>query len=384
MGKDKFYLDDFANASNIQKIARECYIPTNKILLKQLTELKGKFKVSFSISGLAIEQFKQYAPEVIDSFKELADTGYVEFLTETYSHSLASLTDAEEFAKQVKRQSALITKTFGKRPKTFRNTELIYSDGIGKMASDLGYNNIVTEGAKHILGWKSPNFVYADSSEPKIKLLLRNYSLSDDLCYRFSDHSWDHWPLTAEKYVSWIANGEGEVTNIFLDYDTFGEHQKAESGIFEFLEALAPLAVSQGLEFKTPAEVTKKFQPISAINIPYPISWADEERDTTSWLGNELQREAFEQLYSVSEKVAAVNDENLNSVWDFLQASNHFYYMSTKWFAGGSTENINPYDSPYEAFINFMNVTSDFIREINIAYDAKKSKKRAPRKSAEK
>lgn len=364
MGNDAFYLDEYLNKSTIIKAATSCYLPANEILLDQLTKFKGKFKVTFSISGLAIEQLQIFAPEVIASFKKLADTGCIEFLAETYSHSLASLINKDEFEQQVKRHSALIEEVFGIKPKAFKNTELIYSNGIGQMVNDLGYNTIVTEGAKHILGWKSPNYLYADSAEPKVKLLLRNSGLSDDIRYRFNDITWDQWPLTADKYVAWIKSGEGDVSNIFLDYEIFGIHHECNTGIFDFLSHFPKVAIENELEFKFPTEAAKEHQPISVLNVLHPISWADEERDTTSWLGNELQREAFNQLYSIRDKVLALNDKDINYVWDFLQSSNHFYYMSTKWFIAGSSANVNPYDSPYEAFINYMNVVSDYIRQV--------------------
>ncbi|MFI3321526.1 MAG: glycoside hydrolase family 57 protein [Rikenellaceae bacterium] len=364
MGNDTFYLDEFLNKSAIVKSAAQCYDVANQILLDQISKLGKQFKVSFSISGTAIEQIKKYSPKTIESFKALAQTGCVDFIAETYSHSLASLVNKEEFKKQIERQAELVEECFGVKPTAFRNTELIYTSGIGEMVSEFGYDTIITEGARHILGWKSPNYVYANSLEPKVKLLIRNSSLCDDLRYRFSDQTWDQWPLSTSTYAEWAATGEGEVTNIFLDYETFGIHNNAESGIFDFLATLPEAMLSKGIEFKFASEVTKELQPISALDVVHPISWADEERDTTPWLGNELQREAYNQLYSVRESVERLNDENLNYVWDFLQCSNHFYFMSTKWFSGGSIANKNPYDSPYEAFINYMNVASDFIRQV--------------------
>lgn len=364
MGNDSFYLDEYLNRSTIQKAATACYLPSNKIILDKIAESEGKFKVAFSISGTAIELFKAYVPEVLASFKELAATGCVDFLVEPYSHSISSLVNKEEFMVQVERHAALIEEEFGIKPTTFVNTELIYSSGIGEMVSELGYENVITEGAKHVLGWKSSDFVYADSTDPKLKLLLRNCSLCDDLRYRFSDTSWDMWPLSTEKYVNWIADTEGDVANLFLDYEVFGIANKAESGIFNFLETLPGEAINKGVEFMHPAEVTKAYQPVAALGIAYPISWADEERDTTSWFGNELQREAINQLYSVRDMVIELDDPDFNYVWSFLQSSNHFYYMSTKWFVAESSANINPYDSPYEAFMNYMNVCSDFMRQV--------------------
>ncbi len=375
MGKDHHYLDDFANRSIMQKVAERCYLPMNECLLEMIKENGKKFKVSFSISGIAIEQFKVYAPDVLKSFKALADTGCIEFLAETYAHSLASLISRDEFEDQVRQHSAMIEKEFGKKPTTFRNTELIYSDHIGEIVADMGFKTMLAEGAKHILGWKSPNYVYANAANPRLRLLLRNFKLSDDIAFRFSDCGWSEWPLTVDKYVEWITHPDlpGDVVNLFMDYETFGEHQWAETGIFDFMKHLPKLALKTGeIEFKTPSEVSAKYQPVAVLHSPYPISWADEERDVTAWLGNELQDEAFKNLYVQKEKVELLNDENLNRVWSFLQTSDHFYYMATKWFSDGDVHSyFNPYDTPYEAFINYMNVVSDFTREVNLRWEEK-------------
>lgn len=367
MGKDHFYFDDFLNRSILQKVAADCYLPMNALLLKLIREHgEDNVRVSFSISGIAIEQFKLYAPEVIDSFRELAQTGAVEFLAETYAHSLASLTNREEFERQVRLHADTIEELFGQRPTTFRNTELIYSDGIGEMAYNLGYHTLLTEGAKHILGWKSPNFVYANAIKQELKLLLRNFRLSDDIAFRFSDQGWDGWPLTADKYIGWIAEQEGEIINLFMDYETFGEHQKGDTGIFDFMERfVAEVVRHPELQFRTPRQLAAKFQPVSVLHVPHPISWADEERDITAWLGNELQDEAFGKLYSLQEKVVRLDDPDMLRVWYALQSSDHFYYMCTKWFSDGDVHSyFNPYDSPYDAFMNYMNVFSDFKREV--------------------
>ncbi|MCH5305716.1 MAG: glycoside hydrolase family 57 protein [Rikenella sp.] len=367
MGKDHFYFDDFLNRSILQKVAADCYLPMNALFLKLIREHGGdNVRVSFSISGIAIEQFKLYAPEVIDSFRELAQTGAVEFLAETYAHSLASLTNREEFERQVRLHADTIEELFGQRPTTFRNTELIYSDGIGEMAYNLGYHTLLTEGAKHILGWKSPNFVYANAIKQELKLLLRNFRLSDDIAFRFSDQGWDGWPLTADKYIGWIAEQEGEIINLFMDYETFGEHQKGDTGIFDFMERfVAEVVRHPELQFRTPRQLAAKFQPVSVLHVPHPISWADEERDITAWLGNELQDEAFGKLYSLQEKVVRLDDPDMLRVWYALQSSDHFYYMCTKWFSDGDVHSyFNPYDSPYDAFMNYMNVFSDFKREV--------------------
>lgn len=376
IGKYSDYYDDFANRSFTKKIAERCYLPANRVLLELIKKYGKNFKVAFSITGLAIEQFRKYAPEVIDSFKALAGTGCVEFLAETYSHSLACLVDETEFKHQVKRHADLMKELFGMKPATFRNTELVYSDEIGEMVAKMGYTTMLTEGARHILGWKSPNYLYTNSINPKLKLLLKNFRLSDDIAFRFSDRQWDQWPLTAEKYVSWLDAADGEIVNLFMDYETFGEHQNAETGIFDFLAALPGQVFSASdFEFLTPKEAAAKHQPVAPLHVPYPISWADEERDLTAWLGNELQNEAFEELYKVRDKVNALKDESLTHDYNCLQASDHFYYMCTKLFADGDIHRyFTPYDTPYEAFINYMNVLSDFILRVEREYKEKKSK----------
>ena len=382
MGKDHNYLDDLTNRTILQKVAHKCYLPMNTLLLEQIKAHKGKFRVSFSMSGLAIEQFRIYAPEVLDSFRALAKTGCVEFLGETYAHSLASLINRDEFAEQVQMHSDAIMQEFGTRPRTFRNTELIYSDTIGEMVADMGFSSMLTEGAKHILGWKSPNFIYANALNQKLRLLLRNFKLSDDIAFRFSNRSWSEWPLTVEKYVGWLTDPDmgGDTVNLFMDYETFGEHQNADTGIFEFMRALpkAILARKNGLEFATVTEAAKKHQPVAVLHCPHVMSWADEERDVTAWLGNELQNEAFSKLYAQKEKVAALKNPDFDYVWSFMQTSDHFYYMATKWLSDGDVHSyFNPYDSAYDAFINYMNVLSDFIIELDKAVAAKAAKKRA-------
>ena len=378
MGKDHNYLDDLTNQSILQKVSRLCYLPMNALLLKLIKENKGAFKVSFSITGTAIDQFREYAPEVLESFKELAATGCVEFLAETYSHSLSSLADKDEFEREVKAHTALMKKEFGCKPKAFRNTELIYSDQIGQMVAEMGFKTMLAEGAKHVLGWKSPNYVYANALDQKLRLLLRNYKLSDDIAFRFSNKGWNEYPLTSEKYVEWLKSETGEVVNLFMDYETFGEHQWAETGIFDFMRALPKAALSTGeLEFGTVSETSAKYQPGAVLYCPHAMSWADEERDVTAWLGNELQNEAFSKLYAQKDKVRALKNPDFDHVWNILQTSDHFYYMATKWFSDGDVHSyFNPYDSAYEAFINYMNVLSDFINELDIAMAAKKSRKK--------
>ncbi len=371
IGKDSHYYDDFANRTILRRIAQRCYLPMNELLLNLINENKGQFKVAFSITGSALEQFDRYAPEVLASFRKLADTGCVEFLSETYYHSLAAVASPAEFTHQVNKHKEAIEHYFGVTPKAFRNTELVYSDAIGEMVYDLGFKTILTEGAKHVLGWKSPNYVYSGAAAPKQKLLLKNSSLSDDIAFRFSDKTWSDWPLTADKYLSWVksACANDEIVNLFMDYETFGEHQKAQSGIFDFMKYFAEAVLADGeFEFVTPSLAAKKHVPVATLDCPDLISWADEERDITAWLGNELQNDAFNKLYAQTEKLSILNDETLWADFGHLQESDHFYYMCTKFFSDGNVHKyFNPYDTPYEAFINYMNVLSDFILRVNDA-----------------
>ena len=364
LGNNHYYYDDYLNKSIMERVAAKSYIPMNNLLLDLIKKYGKDFKVSFSISGSALDQFQEYTPHVLDSFKQLAQTGNVEFLTETYAHSLSGLKSKEEFVRQIRMHQEKIKELFGVSTQTFRNTELIYSDEIGEIIADLGFKTILTEGAKHILGWKSPNFVYTNAINPRLKVLLRNFRLSDDIAFRFSNQGWSEWPLTTEKFTEWLTqtNPKEQVVNLFMDYETFGEHQWVETGIFEFMRNLPEKIKSKpNLCFKTPSEVTKEYQPIADIHVSIPISWADEERDLTAWLGNEIQDEAFEKLYAVEMEMRNCQDSDLQKDWLKLQASDHFYYMCTKWFSDGSVHKyFTPYNSPYEAFINFMNILSDF------------------------
>lgn len=364
IGNDHYYYDDYANETIMRKIADKSYLPTNKLLLKLAKKLNGNFKVAFSITGVALEQFELYAPEVINSFRELAQTGCVEFLSETYSHSLASLKDKAIFEEQVKLHDQKIFELFGQKPKVFRNTEMIYSDEIGAQICRMGYKGMLTEGARHILGWKSPNFLYVNAHNPRLKVLMRNFKLSDDISFRFSNSNWSEYPLTAEKFIGWLKklDPKEEVVNLFLSYESFGERQLEESGIFNFLEHWVILAAKDdSLNFSTPSEVIDRLQPVSVVSVPHAISWADEERDLTAWLGNDMQKEAFEKLYNLQQRMAVCNNPELMKDWNYLQISDHFYYMSTKFFSDGEIHSsFNPFDSPYEAFINYMNVLSDF------------------------
>lgn len=374
IGDNHYYYDEFQNRTIMKRVATRCYLPANQVML-ELIERHGKqFKVSFSISGTAIDQFELYAPEVLESFKALAKTGCVEFLAGTYAHSLASLRTPEEFKRQVEMHSHKIEELFGMKPKAFSNTELIYSDTIGAMVADMGFELMISEGAKHVLGWKSPNFMYCNSVNPKLKVLLRNFQLSDDITFRFSNKGWSEWPLTADKFAGWInaLDPKHEVLNLFMDYATFGERQMADTGIFDFMRALPNTVLKKTkYRFLTPSELAKKLQPVSAVQVPYPMSWADTERDLAAWTGNALQEDAFSSLYSIEQKVRFCTDPELLRDWNYLQTSDHFYYMSTKWFSDGEAQKLfNPYPSPYEAYINYMNVLSDFMIRVDKASPA--------------
>ncbi len=369
IGKKHNYFDNYANRSELEDLAENCYLPANALLLDLIKKYEGKFKVAFSISGSAIDQLEMHTPEVIRSFQELAQTGQVEFLAETYSHSLASLSkDTDEFELQVKRHSAAIKELFGKKPVTFRNTSLIYSDKIGKRVADLGFKTMLTDGAKHVLGWKSPNFVYKNALDENLNLLLKNSKLSDDIAIRFSDRNWSEYPLTSEKYADWVSHSlqDTEVLNLFMNYEVIGHYNRAESGIFDFLRYfIQQIAENPNYQFLLPKEVTKKHTAKDILPVPYPISWTDEERDITSWLGNELQKEAFTELFKIQPLVKKKKNAELNEDYSRLQASEHFYFMRTKLFSGADYHKyILPYESPYEAFINYMNVLSDFIERV--------------------
>lgn len=369
IGKNHNYFDDYANRSELEELAQKCYLPSNSLMKELIERHNGSFKVAFSISGSAIEQLEMHVPEVIRSFQELSQYDCVEFLAETYSHSLASLSDdTDEFEQEVKKHSALIKQLFGKKPTTFRNTSLIYSDAIGERVARLGFRTILTEGAKQVLGWKSPNFVYRNPTHEKLHILLKNSKLSDDIAIRFSEKHWNEYPLTADKFANWIAHSleQGNVVNLFMNYDCIGYYNNAQSGIFDFLKYLPQFLLNKNISFLLPKEVAKKHKPTESLSIPFPISWTDEERDITSWLGNELQKEAFHQLFKIQPLVKKKKkDASLQADYSRLQASEHFFYMRTKLFSNTDYHKYaSPYDSPYEAFINYMNILSDFIDRI--------------------
>ncbi|MDR1860798.1 MAG: glycoside hydrolase family 57 protein [Bacteroidales bacterium] len=363
IGNDHYYYDDFANDTTMRKMAESCYLPANKLLMKILKKYPKRFKVSFAISGTALDQFCLYAPEVLESFRQLAATGQIEFLSGTYSHSLASLYSQELFAADIKKHDDLIVEYFGQQPTAFCNTEFIYNDEIGAAVAALGFKAMLAEGAKHVLGWKSPNFLYCNTINPRLKVLMRNFRLSDDLAFRFSNTQWSEYPLTADKFASWLLGSPNdEIFNLFMNYETFGVRQPASSGIFDFLASLPAITgTNKILKFATPSEIASDYQPVAAASVPNTTSWADEERDLTAWLGNEMQQEAARKLYELAPRVAKVQDAELLKDWEYLQSADHFYYICTKFFSDGEAHRYSsPYSSPYEAFINYMNVLNDF------------------------
>lgn len=364
IGQDHYYYDDFQTEDRIRTLVEQSYLTANRTISEMIRSSNGKFKCAFSISGVALEQLEQFAPEVIDSFKELANTGSVEFLGETYAHSLSSIYDTNEFESQIKAHADKIESLFGQRPTAFRNSELIYSDEIGEIISKAGFKVMLIDEAKHILGWKSPNFVYNHSYISKFKLLIRNQKLSDDIGFRFSHNNWHDYPLTAEKFIGWLAAmPENEkIVNLWMSYESFGLYQPAFTGIFDFLKALPYHAMEQKMSFVTPTEAAKKNESAGAISIPYPISWAGHEKDLSPWTGNDLQQEALNKLYAVGERVRLCQDKSLQHDWLMLQSTDHFRYMSHKDAVGTN------YDNAYEAFMNYMNVLADFLERVDYQY----------------
>lgn len=366
IGNDHYYYDDFLNDDIVTRLAEQSYIPAATTLLRMIEESNGTFRCSISISGVAIEQFERYVPEFIDLLKKLAATGAVEFTATTYAHSLASLLDPIEFEEQVKAHTDKIETLLGVKPKVVRNTEMIYFDDLAPQMLAMGFKGCITEGAKHILGWKSPNYVYSAASAPKFKLLMNNSKLAEDIAARFSDTAWAEFPLTADKYIDWIAStpADEQIITICLNLETFGAMHPASTGIFQFLEALPRFAAERGVEFWTPTMAMSKLKPVSQLAVVHPISGADEARDTSAWMGNTLQREAIDKLYGAGERVRLAQDRPLKQDWLYLQGSDHFYYMSTKHFGDGHS-NFSPYETPYQAFTNYMNVLSDFLVRVD-------------------
>ena len=364
IGTDHYYYDDYENERAITETAERSYIPSLKAML-EMTEKYGKyFKVAFSLSGVAIELLEDYSPEVIELLQELSKTGCVEFLAEPYSHGLSSLANDEVFQEEVKRQCKKIKELFGQEPKVLRNSSLIYSDEIGNMAGQMGFKGMIAEGAKHVLGWKSPHFVYSCAWNPNVSLLLRDYKLSDDISLRFNDSSWSEYPLMSDRYADWIASlpQEEQVVNIFMELCALGIYQPLSSNILDFLKALPAACKERGIEFATPSEVIGKTKAVAAMDMPEPVSWNDEERDTSCWLGNGMQREAFSKLYQEAGRILACQDRRIKQDWDRIQASNNFRFMTTKPASVNMYRSF--YDSPYDAFTNYMNILGDFIKRV--------------------
>ena len=371
IGNDHYYYDDFANDEIVSRLAMSSYIPMAETLLQMINDSNREFKCAISISGTAIEQLQHYVPEFIDLLKKLADTGCVEFLSGTFSHSLASLEDPEEFIRQVKMHDDIMKRLLGVKPQVFANTELIYDDDIAAVVGSMGFKTILTEGAKHVLGWKSPNYVYQAVSAPQVKLLLTNDKLSEDISRNFNNTTWDEYPLTADKYIDWIASlpEQEQVVNLYMSMETFGSFLPKETGIFDFMKALPRFAKEKGVVFSTPSDAVAKLKPVDMISVPFPISDIDEARDVSAWKGNELQNEALGKLYAVAERVNLCSDRRLKQDWDYLQSSDHFYYMSTKNMADGASHAaFSPYDSPFAAFTNYMNVLADFLVRVEEQY----------------
>lgn len=362
---DPFYFDERRNVEILRRVVAKCYLPATRLMLDLVRKHNGKFRVAYSLTGLVVEQFRKHEPKMIDLLRELAATGCVEFLGETYHHSLAFIYSRDEFRAQVDMHQRLMQELFNQTPKIFRNTELIYSNEVASAVASWGrYQGVIAEGADHVLAYRSPNVLYKPPALPTgasdVKILLKNYRLSDDIAFRFSNRAWSEWPLKAEKFASWInrINGQGSVCNLFLDYETFGEHQWAETGIFDFLRALPEYVLKAGPnDFKTPSECVQAYPATGEYDVPHMISWADTERDLSAWLGNAMQSNALHELFKLEPVVKATKDPALLNDWRRLTSSDHFYYMCTKYFADGDVHKyFNPYESPYDSYINFMNV----------------------------
>lgn len=370
IGRDSFYEDDKLNREVLNKVSEKCYIKTNRKMLELIKRHQGKFKISYSISGVAIEQFERYRPDVLQSFIDLANTGCVEFLAETYYHSLSFLYSKEEFKRQVKKHEEKIKKYFNQTPKVFRNTELIYNNELANFIEGMGYKGIICEGVDRLLGERSPNYLYQPVNTSKIKALLKNYKLSDDIAFRFSDKGWKEWPLTTDKFTHWAHQvaGNGEVINLFMDYETFGEHQWESTGIFDFLDHLPAQIMSHSdFDFKTPSEVVDAYPTRGSYDAHDYISWADMERDLSAWQSNSMQKEAMNRIYSLEDRIKATKNYDLINTWAKLQTSDHFYYMCTKFWSDGDVHKyFSPYDSPYDAYIYYMNVYCDLENALKV------------------
>ncbi|MCB1174996.1 MAG: glycoside hydrolase family 57 protein [Leptospiraceae bacterium] len=368
IGSDPFYQDDLKNSEVLYKVAHKCYMPATQMLLDMIHRYDGRFRVTFSISGTALEQFESWTPEVLDQFRKLSETGCVEFLTETYYHSLAGLIDDEEFRIQVKMHQDIMERLLGVKPTAFRNTELIYNNHIAWLAKEMGFKSILLEGAKSVLDWRSPNFLYRARYEPDLICHLKNYTLSDDVAFRFSQRSWSEFPLSAEKYSHWVHRyaGGAEVINLFMDFETFGEHQWEDTGIFDFMRALPEMIFRHpDFHFHTVSESARLYSTVGDIDTDWPVSWADEERDVSAWLGNAIQNTAFNAVYELGHTIKEKGRDDLLHIFRKLQTSDHFYYMCTKFFNDGDVHKyFSPYESPYDAYIYYMNILQDLRQRI--------------------
>jgi len=373
IGQNNPYFDEKKNKFYLERIARKCYLPANTLLLNLIKKYKNKFKISFSITGLILEQLEKDFPDVLNSFKKLVKTGHCELIAETYHHSLAFLYSQSEFKKQIAQHKKKLKDIFDYTPITFRNTELSFNNEMAKTIEQMGYKTVLTEGANQILGWRSPDFVYKAHGTKNLKILMRNYQLSDDISFRFSSKEWNEWPLTVDKFTQWVnrINGNGQVVNLFMDYETFGEHQWEDTGIFQFLENLPKeILKNKDNNFKTPSEITKLYNAVGDVDCPNTISWADTERDLSAWLGNQMQREAVQKIYAMEPQIMLTKSKPLIADWRKLQTSDHFYYMCTKWFSDGDVHKyFNPYESPYDCFISYMNILSDLQLKLEKGYN---------------
>jgi alpha-amylase len=376
IGNDHFYEDEAKNKEILDRVAEKCYLPANQTMLELINKHKGKFRIAYSISGTAIEQMEKYRPDVLQSFKTLAETGCIEFLSETYHHSLSFLYSREEFIRQIGKHRAKIREHFNQESKVFRNTELIYNNEIANVVAELGYEAIICEGVDHILGYRNSNFIYQPPHNDRIKCLLKNYRLSDDIAFRFSNKEWHAWPLTAPKFAQWVHQtaGNGETINLFMDYETFGEHQWPETGIFDFLKHMPDeILTHPDFNFKTPSEIIDMYPVRGEYDVHNLTSWADVERDLSAWLGNSLQHDAMERIYKLEKDIKITRDNDLVNTWSKLLTSDHFYYMCTKYWNDGDVHKyFSHYNTPYDAYINFMNVVTDLEYLLEEKLDAMK------------
>jgi len=364
IGRGHDYFDETANRSIVQRVAAKCYLPANRLLTDLIRRSDGQFRIALSLSGVLLEQLAAYAPEALVSFQDLVATGGVELLGETYYHSLSALADPEEFRAQVRAHARVLEREFGARPQVFRNTELIYSDALAPLIADMGFRAALVEGADRVLGWRSPNHVYEAATAPGLRLLPRNYRLSDDIAFRFSERSWSEWPLTVDKYADWVAASGGDSVHLFIDYETLGEHQWQETGIFDFVRHLPEERAHRGIRTLHPSTLASR-PSVGSLSFPTPTSWADLERDISAWLVNGLQLAAQGRVYRLAPAVRACYDVGLLEQWRRLTTSDHLYYMATKWTADGDVHTyFSPYDTPYDAFIAFMNVMQDLEQRI--------------------